>query len=437
MAGSSGDGFELQILDTPGLIKDSTMAIYRNVEPVARADKPAEWNSVVIKADGPMISAWMNGQLVQQADVAHHPELKHRHPEGWIGLQDHGSTIEFRDLRVLEAPAGQGLTAWFALRVATGPERVCDRLLNPETLSLSDGIAGGAVADSVAGPDEQVLAELTGPGAVTQICSKAEGKLAFYFDGTAEPALEFPANHVPEDFPIVYEQPEPLVTCLPYAKSLKIVLRKAAQTNYRIEYVTFPADVPVTTFHPDRPVLPRGWLAAIDYRGHQYSYGTHREADPEPRVSGEVKSLAPGETAALVSATGKGIVQWPKLQGNVNLLASDDLWLEVRIDGEAQPAIAAPARYFFPSLMGGTNHENLLATFREGFASMLAMPYDDGITIRVRNAGSKPLKRVAGTLSLIQDDPAPLAQAELRHRASDAAARRLPSGRQFRSLARL
>ena len=102
----SGDGFELQILDAPGLHKDSTMAIYRNLEPLARADRPQEWNSVVIKADGPMISAWVNGQLVQQADTARHPELKHRHPEGWIGLQDHGGKIEFRNLRVLSAPDG-------------------------------------------------------------------------------------------------------------------------------------------------------------------------------------------------------------------------------------------------------------------------------------------------------------------------------------------
>ena len=40
----SGDGFELQILDAPGLTSDSTMAIYRNVEPLARADRSEEWN---------------------------------------------------------------------------------------------------------------------------------------------------------------------------------------------------------------------------------------------------------------------------------------------------------------------------------------------------------------------------------------------------------
>ena len=54
-----------------------TMAIYGNVPPLARADKTEQWNHVVIKADGCMISAWVNGELVQQFNTADHPELKY------------------------------------------------------------------------------------------------------------------------------------------------------------------------------------------------------------------------------------------------------------------------------------------------------------------------------------------------------------------------
>ncbi len=219
--------------------------------------------------------------------------------------------------------------------------------------------------------------------------------------------------------------------CLPYAKSLKIVLRDGKGADYRIEYVKLPDYVPVETFDPDRPVLPRGWLAAIDYRGHQYKWGTHREADPEPRVSGEIKILEPGETATLVTHPGKGIVQWLKLQIPVTMLSSDDLWLEVLIDGQAEPAIAAPARYFFPSLAGSINHDGFLAVYREGFTDMLAMPFANGITVRARNAGKKPLKRIAATLSLLLDDPSRWADQDLQidrrmrlrgqfHRAADA-----------------
>ncbi len=404
----SGDGFELQLYDAPGLHKDSTMAIYGNLEPLARADRPQEWNSVVIKADGPMISAWVNGQLVQQANTARHPELKHRHSAGWIGLQDHGGKIEFRDLRVLAAPDGSGLAAWNEPRVASGPELVCDRLLNPERLSVADGTTSGVAAASTSGPEEQTLCDLTGPGAVMQIWrSHPGGRLAFYFDSQTEPAIECQADELADELPLLFEQKEPLPSCLPYAKSLKIVIRQAEPADYRIEYVKFPASVPVETFQAGHPVLPPGWLAALQYRGDQYGWGTHREADLEPRVSGEVKTLEPGKTETLVSQPGRGIVQWLKLQTNVALLANDDLWLEVLVDGESEPAIAAPARYFFPSLIGGSNHDNFLAVFREGFTSMLAMPFGRGITIRARNAGERPLSRVAVTLSVMKDSWGP------------------------------
>jgi hypothetical protein len=415
----SGDGFELQILDAPGLINDSTMAIYRNVEPLARADHAEEWNRVVIQADGPMISAWVNGQLVQQANTARHPELRHRHAEGWIGMQDHGGKIEFRNLRVLSAPPGNGLAAWYAPRPATGPELVCDRLLNPERLSAADGITAGAVTTAVSGSEEKVLADLTGPGAVTQIWhSRPGGKLAFYFDSESKPAIECRPDQLSGRLPNLFvEQKEPVLTCLPYARHLKIVLRQGEPADYRVEYVTFPADVPVETFQARHPILPPGWLAAIDYRGHQYGWGTHREADVELRASDEAKHLEPGQSVTLVSRPGKGIVQWLKLQSDSAVLDSDELWLEISIDGEAEPAIAAPARYFFPSLIGcGTtidgkspgpnhgNHYNFLAVYRAGFTSMLAMPFADGVTVRARNAGQSPLDNVAATLSVIEDD---------------------------------
>ncbi len=105
----SGDGMELQLQDEPGLDKQATFAIYGNLEPLARADRSGEWNDVVVKADGRMISGWVNGQLVQQANTYWHPELQHRHEKGWIGFQDHGGKIAFRNIRVLAAPMGR---AW-------------------------------------------------------------------------------------------------------------------------------------------------------------------------------------------------------------------------------------------------------------------------------------------------------------------------------------
>src|SRR5262249_14499786 len=131
----SGDGIEMQIEDRPAdepLNGQSMLALYSNVEPFARADKSEQWNHVVIRAEGYMITGWMNGELVQQINTWWCPELKHRHLRGWIGFQDHNAPVEYRNIRVLEAPAGRGLDEWYAPRPRTGAEIVIDRLMNPE-----------------------------------------------------------------------------------------------------------------------------------------------------------------------------------------------------------------------------------------------------------------------------------------------------------------
>ncbi len=128
----SGDGMELQILDRPGLVKDSTMAVYGNVPPLDRADRSEEWNDVVVKADGRMISCWVNGELVQQVNTAGLPEVKHRHLKGWIGVQDHGGKVRFREIYIHEAPEGLGLDAWYAPHTEMGSGIVLDRLMNSE-----------------------------------------------------------------------------------------------------------------------------------------------------------------------------------------------------------------------------------------------------------------------------------------------------------------
>ncbi len=191
------------------------------------------------------------------------------------------------------------------------------------------------------------------------------------------------------------------------------MLRDAPAAEYRVEYAKFPPGTPVETFAPGRAVLPRGWLATIEYRQHQFGWGTHREEDPAPRQSGAVEKLEPGRSAPLVQLDGAGIVQWLKLQADAAMLRGDDLWLEVQIDGEAQPAIAAPARYFFPALSShvplvGTpsNHYNFANVYRGGFTNMLAMPFERGLTVTVRNAGQAALGKVTVVASVLRDGPA-------------------------------
>ena len=114
----SKQGMELQLLheprggaDEPPLSKQSEMAIYAKVPPLRRSYVPDVWNRVVIKADGPMISAWVNGVLCQHFNTRGHEVLADRRA-GWIGFQDHGAPLRVRQVRVLGLPDGSGPAEW-------------------------------------------------------------------------------------------------------------------------------------------------------------------------------------------------------------------------------------------------------------------------------------------------------------------------------------
>jgi hypothetical protein len=399
----SGDGMEMQILDRPGLVKDSTMAIYGNLPPLTRADKSGEWNRVVIKADGRMISAWVNGELVQQANTARLPEIKHRHLKGWLGLQDHGGKVRFREIYVQEAPDGLGLDAWNAPAKESGAYVVLDRLMNTERLSRADGITSGVVTAKTPKGGEHVLAELAGPGALVRCWQEyAGGRLKFYFDGELTPRIDCAAEHLADHVPSVAHQAQPALMCLPYAKSLKVVVTDPQDVRYQLNYVTFPADTPVESYSVERPGIPRGLLEAITYRHDGLQGGKLREAEIYERIQVEPQTIAPGTTVELAKLGGAGLVNWLRLHAAAEALNSNDLWIEVTVDGESVPAIAAPARFLFPAFVGGktSSFNTMVQTQLDGYANLLAMPYGNGLTVAARNRGERPIEKVGFSMSV-------------------------------------
>ncbi|HET6884506.1 MAG TPA: family 16 glycoside hydrolase [Pirellulales bacterium] len=398
----SGDGMELQMLDEPQtapITRHSTMAIYGNLEPLTRADRSQEWNRVVVKAEGYLISAWVNGVLVQHANTAKLPELRRRNLQGWIGLQDHGARTEFRHLRVLEAVDGLGLQAWYTPRPPSGSQLVLERLMNPERLAVDDGLGSGVVEASAAGKVEQILAELKGPAAVVTVSrTSVQGRLAFYFDGEAAPRLQCQADKLDERLPLVGQDRQPLLTYVPFHKSLKVTISGASDADYRFEYVTFPESVPLEDFADGQSCVARGLLPALSYRDEQLGWGTHREADPLPRAGKQDQKIEEQSQAMLVDLEGPGIVEWTKLVAAPSLLDDDELWLEVTADDESTPTISTPARYFFPGLAGG-NYHNYVVTNRNGWTNMLAMPFVRRLTIAVSNRGRRPVHPVGVTVS--------------------------------------
>jgi hypothetical protein len=401
----SGDGMELQILDRPGVDKGGMMSIYRNVAPIAVAHRSEEWNQIVVQAEGRMISVWMNGELVQQVNTAWEPELKHRNLKGWIGFQDHGAKIQVRHLRLTEAPDGLGLNAWYTPRPESAVQFVLDRLMNSERLSHDDEARGMVVTAKVEEKGEHTLAELTGPGALVRVASDDwSGELALFFDGEEEPRIKCKARDLDRQ---VLQIPgirghQPLLTCLPFEKNLKLLLSDGGPSTYRFEYVQLPKNVVINT--PEKPgaAIPKSLAAALDYRFHHHSHGVVRQHSPYLRVASDRKKLPPGEQADVVQADGAGLVQWVQLHCPKQFLETDDLWIEIWTAGESAPAVSAPIRYYFSGVAVAGGYGNYLLTERGGPINRLAIPFGNGMRMSLSNRGEEPIDGAGLTVSIQQ-----------------------------------
>jgi len=103
-------GIEIQILDSLGKANDELThhdngGIIKTSPAKVNASKPAgEWNTLKARFEGTRLKAWLNGQLIQELDLAEHDAVKAHASagSGYISLQDHGLVMRFRNLRITE-----------------------------------------------------------------------------------------------------------------------------------------------------------------------------------------------------------------------------------------------------------------------------------------------------------------------------------------------
>lgn len=114
-------GMEIQVMDSFGknpLGKHDVAALYDIQAPSKNTQKPVgEWNHYKITAQGALLNIELNGELVnavnldQWTEAGKNPDgtknkfktaYKEMKREGFIGLQDHGNPVWYRNLRVKE-----------------------------------------------------------------------------------------------------------------------------------------------------------------------------------------------------------------------------------------------------------------------------------------------------------------------------------------------
>ena len=100
-------GFEVQILDD-GYGKKRKLKPYQfcgSVYDIAGATqhvgkKPGEWNTLEINCRGQNITTIHNGVMIVAVSPSTHPKILLRQRKGYLGLQNHGGGVKFRNLRI-------------------------------------------------------------------------------------------------------------------------------------------------------------------------------------------------------------------------------------------------------------------------------------------------------------------------------------------------
>jgi hypothetical protein len=120
----SKNGFELQIQGDAGSPASPwcTGALYDLVAPDTNANRPAgQWNHYKIELDWPLLKIWLNGVQIHDRDFSTDHQLRYRRRMGFIGLQNHNSPVEFKNIFIKELPGkiqyeslfnGKDLTGW-------------------------------------------------------------------------------------------------------------------------------------------------------------------------------------------------------------------------------------------------------------------------------------------------------------------------------------
>jgi hypothetical protein len=102
------EGIEIQVLDDKGPEYAGKLKAWQyagsiyGVVPAENSDYkgPGEWNALEITCRGEQIEVAMNGHKVASADATKFAELKDRPRRGYLGLQNHGTGVEYQAIEV-------------------------------------------------------------------------------------------------------------------------------------------------------------------------------------------------------------------------------------------------------------------------------------------------------------------------------------------------
>ena len=102
---TSMKGFEIQIKDDAADedLSDVSGAVFSRIPAGGKYAKPVgEWNRYKITMEGRKLTIELNGRIVSETDIDTIDSMKSIPNEGYIGLQNHGQEVEYKDIRIQE-----------------------------------------------------------------------------------------------------------------------------------------------------------------------------------------------------------------------------------------------------------------------------------------------------------------------------------------------
>jgi len=242
--------------------------------------------------------------------------------------------------------------------------------------------------------DALVLADLSGPGVVNRIWTPTptDRMLAFYFDGEATPRLRlrfsdlFTGDMQPFMHPVVGNEVGGYFSYLPipYARSLKIVYEGDDIRFHQIQYRTYPAGTRVASFRTPLDPNAAAELARVVERWS--APGRHPWDAGAVRVTEVAFGVEPGSVDTLFRSERGGRILGIELERAPGTTPrGPGVVLEARWDGEAAPAIAAPANDIFGYAFGEPAARSLLLGSDAGRDYLyLPMPFDRSAEVTLR-----------------------------------------------------
>ena len=260
----------------------------------------------------------------------------------------------------------------------------------------ANGDAGHYIRQDPSG--EAVMAEMDGPGVITQTWSaNPQGKLHFYIDDAKEPIVfdftAFTTGGIPEiPAPISTKGGGAGCNCylpIPYAKRCVIKADKKHGQYYHFDYTTFPPGTQVKSFRwPLSPEEKEAVAKAARWWAERCG------EDPGPARSGQ-KEIAtevvvpPQGKVVLAELTGPAVITAfrAKLE-SAGRFASRSVLLRATWDGQATPSVEAPFGDFFASTWGDIPFRSLpIGMTENGGYSYWRMPFSKGAKFEAANDG--------------------------------------------------